>query len=206
MRIAKKLLAPAALLVMIGTSGVQGAADPARSVGRGWPLAADLSQPPANPKPVNAPQDPAVQALLQRDAWGGRSCPGARRLWRRSPRWCSSGRWCAACSRSCRSWRRTSSQTGSCWSASHCRFTGCGHSGYRECHRRQGASRGYPAEGRPLHHQGFLSGSRAVEGSALFPLQQPVCRGIAARREWRGAFRRRPEECALGILRARLSA
>jgi hypothetical protein len=69
MRIAKKLLAPAALLITIGTAGVYGADPAPRSVGRGWPLAADLTQPPVNPKPVNAPQDQAVQALLQRDGW-----------------------------------------------------------------------------------------------------------------------------------------
>jgi hypothetical protein len=68
MRIAKKLLAPAALLILVGTTGVQGAADPTRSVGRGWPLAVDMSQPPANPKPITV-EDPALQQALQRDLW-----------------------------------------------------------------------------------------------------------------------------------------
>src|SRR5512147_379139 len=71
MRIAKKLILATASVLIAGASGVQGAADPvARSVGRGWPLAADLNQPPANPKAIQS-SDPAVQQWLQqeRNAW-----------------------------------------------------------------------------------------------------------------------------------------
>jgi len=71
MRIANKLILAMASVLVVGASGVQGAADPSgKSVGRGWPLAADLNQPPANPKAIQS-SDPAVQQWLQqeRNAW-----------------------------------------------------------------------------------------------------------------------------------------
>jgi hypothetical protein len=73
MRIARKL-AWAAVATLLSTAAVtaqaQAVADPGfKSVGRGAPLAVDLSKPPPDPKPARAPEDPAIQAFLQRDPW-----------------------------------------------------------------------------------------------------------------------------------------
>lgn len=57
-----------ASLLVAGAGAVQGADAPVRSVGRGAPLAADLNQPPANPKKI-ATDDPAVQTWLERNPW-----------------------------------------------------------------------------------------------------------------------------------------
>ena len=73
MRIANKLasIGGVAVLMVVGVSAdAQKVADPGfRSVGRGWPLAADLSQPPGNPPKITAPEDQTVQAWLQRNPW-----------------------------------------------------------------------------------------------------------------------------------------
>ncbi len=72
MRIAKKLasIGGVAVLVAVGVSAdAQKVADPGfKSVGRGWPLAADLSAPPVNPPNVSS-QDPTVETWLQNNPW-----------------------------------------------------------------------------------------------------------------------------------------
>jgi hypothetical protein len=70
-----KMLARTALVAALSCVAVpasaQKVADPGfKSVGRGAPLAVDLTQPPpATSRPAQAPQDPAIQAFLQRDPW-----------------------------------------------------------------------------------------------------------------------------------------
>src|SRR6478752_8919169 len=71
MRIAKNLgLTAWAAATCLTASAVQSAEPAFKSVGRGAPLAVDPAVPPPAPaKPVQAPQDPAVQAFLQREPW-----------------------------------------------------------------------------------------------------------------------------------------
>jgi hypothetical protein len=72
MRIAKKLawIGGVAALVAVGVSAdAQKVADPGfKSVGRGWPLAADLSAPPVNPPKVNS-SDPTLETWLKDHPW-----------------------------------------------------------------------------------------------------------------------------------------
>ena len=72
---------------------------------------------------------------------------------------------------------------------------------------RCGAERRRAAARRPLHVEGFLQGPRALDGSALLPLQQPGRHRGAVGREHDGHDRRQRAGLGrLGLLRPRLSA
>jgi hypothetical protein len=68
MRIAKNLIATTTVLLVAGMNSVHAAEPAVKSVGRGAPLAADLNQPPVNPKAIQS-SDPAVQQWLERNPW-----------------------------------------------------------------------------------------------------------------------------------------
>ncbi|HTR00893.1 MAG TPA: hypothetical protein VMH83_12925, partial [Candidatus Acidoferrum sp.] len=68
MRITKQLVPAAGLIFILGAAGIQAAEPAAKSVGRGWPLAVDLNQPPPNPKPAQVP-DADVKQFMDRDLW-----------------------------------------------------------------------------------------------------------------------------------------
>ena len=72
---------------------------------------------------------------------------------------------------------------------------------------RRGAAGRRAAARRPLHVEGFLQRPRALDGPALFPLQQPGRHRGGLGREHDGHDRRQPAGLGrLGLLRPRLSA